>query len=314
MKSGRYSRLLRRTAALLALTAALGGAAALAEDGAEEELYTENEWNFVDGSMDVSQGIPEDAPGVLGEIREAGVLRVATEPYFAPQEFVDETLSGQDRFVGSDMELARLIAERMGVELEIVPMEFSEVLPAVAEGDCDLAISGLSFTPERAESNTLSKGYHFAEDSAGCGVLIRAEDRDALRSLEDLADRNLAAQSGSLQESMAVDNIFDYREFRRLPSTPEVYEALLSGWADAIVVDVETAMEYMEAHPENHLMLMPGVQFQLKPEMEGDRIAGKKWELPLLYFVNGVIDEVLATGQYEDWFDEYEAYWERIQP
>ena len=129
--------------AVLAILLAIAGLA-------EEPVYMENQYNFVDASMDVSGGIPADATGRLERIRSAGKLRVATEPYFAPQEFIDPEKSGQEQYVGSDMELAKLIAERMGVTLEIVPMDFTDVLPAVADGECDLAISGLAFTPGRA--------------------------------------------------------------------------------------------------------------------------------------------------------------------
>ena len=82
------------TAFFLAMILLLGFSAA------EEQAFVENEWNFVDGSMDVSHGIPETANGVLARIRERGVLRVATEMYFAPQEFIDPDLEGQDAYVG----------------------------------------------------------------------------------------------------------------------------------------------------------------------------------------------------------------------
>ena len=84
---GRVALLL--VAALLALLPST----ALAE--AEESPYVENDWNFVDGSLDISGGIPEDAEGALARIREAGVLRVATEPYFPPQEFIDRRCPGR---------------------------------------------------------------------------------------------------------------------------------------------------------------------------------------------------------------------------
>ena len=65
------------------------------------------------------------------------------------------------------MQLAQLIADRMGVTLEIIPMDFTDVLPAVADGTCDLAISALSYTPARASQYGLSKGYYFSDDDAG---------------------------------------------------------------------------------------------------------------------------------------------------
>ena len=264
--------------------------------------YAENEWNYVEASIDAFHGIPADAEGVLADIRDAGVLRVATDPYFPPQEYIDDTKEGQDRYAGPDMELARLIAQRMGVDLEIVPMEFTEVLPSLEERTCDLAVSALSYVPERAERYTLSRGYHYARDAAGSGLLIRTEDAGEIRSVEDLAERTIAVQSGSLQEALAVDEIPDYAEYRRLPSIPDVYQALEDGLADAAVVDVETAGPYVEERPE--LTLVPDLRFRLAPELDGDRIAARKGEIQLIAFVNGVIKEVLASGQYEIWYQE----------
>ncbi len=181
----------------------------------EGTVYPVNEWNYVDGSMDVSGGIPADAGGALARIRERGVLRVATEPYYPPQEFIDPAFDGQDKYRGADMELARLIAERMGVELQIEEMEFTDVLPAVANDVCDLAISALSFTPGRASSHTMSKGYYFS-DIPKTVIIIRAEDAAKITSVADLAGRILAAQQGSLQEAMMAANVYVYKEFRRL--------------------------------------------------------------------------------------------------
>ncbi len=278
-----------------------------------ESKYVENEWNFVDGAMDVSEGIPEDAEGVLEKIRAAGKLRVATEPYFPPQEFIDPNQTGQDRFVGSDMELAKLIAERMGVKLEIVPMEFTDVLPAVADGLCDLAISGLAFTPQRAAMVELSKGYYYSEEPTGCGVLIRAADAETITGVEDLKDKTLFAQRGSLQETMMAEHVQFYREFRRVNSVQELYSAVQNGRADAAAVDAENALLYIQNNPDCGLMLSPDMYFTLKEQFTGDRIAGAKGELQLMYFVNGVINELLKTGQYDDWFRRYEVYAEWLK-
>ena len=277
---------------------------ALAEETGEPEQYTENEWNYVDASMDVSAGIPEDVEGLLADIRDNGVLRVATEPNFPPQEFIDPDLEGQDRYVGADMEMARLIARRMGVELQIVPMDFVAVLGAVSSGECDLAISALSFTPGRAETVTMSKGYYFAEDNAGSGLLIRAADAEAIRSITDLENRDIVAQSGSLQEALMMGRVLNYREFRRLGSMQEVYDFLAEGKADAAMVDVGSAGDYLKNNPDSGLMLVPGVRFTQEERFQGDRVAARKGETQLIAFVNGVIDELLASGQYMTWYGE----------
>ena len=110
----RQRRITRFIVILLAAAFFCASAGLSAADD-EEQIYVENEWNFVDGSMNAMHGIPDDATGVLDRIRRKGVLRVATEPYYPPQEFIDPDMTGQDQYAGADMELARLIAARMGV-------------------------------------------------------------------------------------------------------------------------------------------------------------------------------------------------------
>ena len=294
-----FRKMKKWTAILLAIALLVCFSAAAEE---AEQSYVENEWNYVDGSMDVSNGIPDNASGVLARIRETGVLRVATEPHFAPQEFIDPDLEGQATYAGADMELARLIAERMGVELEIIPMDFTDVLPAAAEDKCDLVISALSFTPARTMSNEMSKGYFFTDMPANITMVIRAEDAETITKVEDLADKTLVAQRSSLQEAVVVDRIHRYKEFRRVKQTQEVYETVASGKADAGAVDMENAEIYIRNNPDCGLVLVEGLRFTLEEQYAGDRIAAKKGETMLMYFVNGVIDEVVDSGKYSEWY------------
>ena len=298
---GQHGRTLQKIFALLLIAASVF-AGALA-DGI---VYTENEWNFVDASMDVSGGIPEDAAGALLRIRESGVLRVATEPYYPPQEFIDPALTDQAAYVGADMELARFIADQMGVTLEIVPMALSQVLPAVADGTCDLAISALAFVPARADLVELSKGYYFAEGDPGSGILIREGDRDVIQGVADLADRVIGAQSSSLQETLTAEHVLQYKEFQRFSSVQEVYAALQKGQVDAATVDIGPAQAYIQNNPGCGLMLVDGVSFALDAQFKGDRIAGRKGDLALMYYINGVLDLVLAQDLYTQWIGQAE--------
>ena len=302
--NGRY---LRRLMALMLALLVAAPAGAWAE-AADEPAFGENAWNYVDGSMDTTHGIPEDAEGVLASIRERGVLRVATEPYWVPQEFIDPTRDGQESYVGADMDMARLIAERMGVTLEIMPMDFSDVLEAVANGEADLAISALSYTPGRAASVTLSKGYYYSGGDGGSGLIIREQNAEAIRSVQDLDGRDIVAQSGSLQEMLIAEHVYNYHEFRRLSTIEAVYQAVVMGKADAAAVDVDNARHYIADNPDYGLTLVEGVRFTMDEQFQGDRVAAKKGEYRLMYFVNGVIDELLASGQYDAWYDEYAAY------
>ena len=268
---------------------------------AAAEYYVENEWNYVDGSMDANHGIPQNATGVFDRIRRKGVLRVATEPYFAPFEFMDRET---EKIVGSDIELARLIADRMGVELEIVPMEFTQVLPALTENQCDLTISAIAFTPSRASAYTMSKGYYFPNSTASTAFVIREEDRETITTLEAMADKTLVAQSNSIQEALASKHIYQYKEFRRVSSVQAVYEAVRRGKADAGIVDMETAANYIRNNKDSGLTLADGLYFALEEQHLGHRVVAKKGELQLIYFVNGVINEVLANGTYQTWVEQ----------
>jgi ABC-type amino acid transport substrate-binding protein len=78
----------------------------------------------------------------------------------------------------------------------------------------------------------------------------------------------------------------------------------MDGTVDAVMVDTQTGHDYIEGNPRCGLMMVPGVHFTLEAQFEGDRIAARKGEGQLIAFVNGVIDEVLASGQYMQWYEE----------
>ena len=142
----------------------------------------------------------------LEEIQQRGYIEVATEPYFAPNEFIDSSKSGDEQYVGSDIEMAKYIADKLGVELKIVPLEFAAVLSSVTEGKYDLAISALAYTPERAEAMNLSNGYYFDDEEDGYGLLVREEDVDYLYRMQ----RVYESEIGRMQDT--IDNSKNSRE------------------------------------------------------------------------------------------------------
>ena len=136
--------------------------------------------------------------------------------------------------MGSDIEMAKYIADKLGVELKIVPLEFAAVLSSVTEGKYDLAISALAYTPERAEAMNLSNGYYFDDEEDGYGLLVREED-----------------------PGVAVANNF---------------------------------------------------RFAVDKETDGTRIGIPKGEKELTDKINEIVDELVESGQYKAWYDEYEEY------
>ena len=245
----------------------------------------------------------------LEEIKARGVLTVATEPYFVPNEFIDPTKTGAEQYVGSDMELAKLIAERMGVELEIVPLEFTQVLASVAEGKYDLAISALAYTPTRAEAMELSIGYNMRDDNPGYGLLIREENKDDITGSEDLKDFILITQSGSIQEELCNQQVPAYKEFKRVSSMTDAFLSVQEGKADAAAVAITNAQLYIDSNPGCGMMIVEDFKFDFDDEKYGGtRIGAPKGETELIEAVNEVLREVNENGQYKAWYDEYSDY------
>ena len=81
-----------------------------------------------------------------------GVLTVATSPDFAPYEFYAIGEDGTPTLAGFDMALAQYIADYMGLELEVIPMDFDGVLTELATKTVDLGMAGLSPDPKRADA------------------------------------------------------------------------------------------------------------------------------------------------------------------
>jgi polar amino acid transport system substrate-binding protein len=248
----------------------------------------------------------------LEEIIYRGYIEVATEPYFAPNEFIDPTKSGSEQYVGSDIELARYIADKLGVELKIVPLEFTAVLSSITEGKYDLAISALAYTPARAEAMIMSKGYYFSEDSPGYGLLIRKEDEKIIKSAKDLADKTVVAQSGSLQELFANEQIPEYKELKRVSATTDGILMVEEKKADSCVVAKSMAQLYIDANPGSGLSIVENFEFEVDKSLDGTRIGIPLSEDELAEKINEIIDEVVKSGQYEQWYKEYTEYAKKL--
>lgn len=244
----------------------------------------------------------------LQQIKAAGKLTVATEPYFAPYEFIDSSKKGQEQYVGSDIRLAQYIADKIGVKLEIVPLEFTAVISSVVEGKTDLAISGLAYTPVRAEAVDLSGGYYFSDDNDGHGLMIREKDKDDIKGPEDLSDKTIVFQAGSLQEALVTDAGIRAGQRKKVSSSNDAYMAVQEGKADCAAVSISSASLYIEANPSSGLYILPDYRFNVPEEYDGNRIGVQKGQKELLELVNSCIDELREDGSMDRWTEEAKDY------
>ena len=241
---------------------------------------------------------------LLEEIKAQGYIELCTEPYFAPFEFVDPSKTGDDQYVGVDIEIAKYIAEKIGVELRIVPLDFTAVLAGIADGKYDIAISAIAYSPSRDEAMRLSNVYK--PNSGGYGFLTRAEDVDKYSSVEDLKDAVVITQSGSVQESLYNQNVKACKEFKLVANMTDGYLAVAEGKADVCICSTESAQLYAEA---NGGLAIPDFRFEVDPNMNGTVVAMPlKDSESLLEVVNEAIAELNAQGKIDQWNEEYTAY------
>ena len=99
------------------------------------------------------------------------VLRVATEPTFAPFEFQKE---GSDELAGFDMDLIRAIGKKLGYKVEIANMGFDALIPALNTGNIDVAIAGMSITDERKQAVGMSDPYY----TSGLIVMVKKDNNE----------------------------------------------------------------------------------------------------------------------------------------
>ena len=244
----------------------------------------------------------------LEQIKERGYIVFCTEPYWAPNEFIDPNKTGDAQYVGSDIELAKVIAERLGVELRIKPLDFSAVLAGTVEGKCDMAISAIAWSEERSMAMRLSRGYYYeAEESEdGYGFLVREGDVEKYNSIEDLAEAIVITQSGSVQEGYYNKFCGNAKNFKLVANMTDAYLAVSEGKADVCITAISSGKLYAEA---NGGLAVPDFKFDLDEEETGTVIA-----LPLdgteslMEEINALIGEILESGQYIKWRDEYVEY------
>ena len=266
---------------VLASAAALTAISGCSAIGSAPTLPSETIPDTISASSEAAKAASEETTGSnggsrLNDILARGYIEVAMEPYFAPNEFIDPSRQGEEQYVGADVELARYIADKLGVECRIVPLEFSAVLTGVTEGKYDLAISALAYTPARAEAMEMSKGYRFDEDNANnFGLMIRSGDLDTIKSADDLTDGFLMVQEGK---------------------------------ADAVVTEKKTAELFIAANAESSMVIVPDFSFVVDESTSGTRIGIPKGETALLNKINEIIDEVTASGIYDEWYEKYTEY------
>ena len=244
---------------------------------------------------EAAQVSQEDMDAAAKEIKEKGKLVMATSADYPPYEW-HLMKDGKDEIVGFDVEIAKAIAQEIGVELEIKDLDFDGIIPSITSGQADIGIAGMSATPEREEAANFSIPYFENEQV----VLVRKEDADKYKKVEDFAGKVVGAQTGSVQESTVRENFPKDVELKSLSKLNNLAMEVKNKTADALVISKSSGAQYAKQFPEL-VAIDPGV-----PKEPGVCVTMKKGNDALTAYVNQVLQKLIDEGKIKEWIGEYE--------
>lgn len=223
----------------------------------------------------------------------AKVLRVGTEPTFAPFEFQKE---GSKDYDGFDMDLARAVGKQMGVKVEIVNMGFDALIPALNANNIDMVAAGMSITEERQKAVTFSEAYY----TSGLIIMVNKDNKE-IKSVKDLEGKRIAVQIGTTGEKKAR-SIKDAKVTAFNTNTEAAMELKNKG-VDAVINDSPVVGYYLAQGGNATAMtvgeVMEAEQYGLAVKKGNDKLAGD---------VNKALAELKKNGEYDKiykaWFGE----------
>lgn len=214
-------------------------------------------------------------------------LVMCTNAEFPPYEFKD---GGE--FKGIDVECAKLIGEKLGVEVEILDIAFDSLIPTVMSGKADFAMAGMTVTEDRKQSVDFSHTYQKAVQT----IVVPVDS--AIQGVEDMYGKKIGVQTGTTGDIYCSDDFGD-ESMERYSKIIDGFQAMKSGKIDAIVVDDQVAKAIVEQDTASFKIL------ETAYAEEDYAIAVKKGNSDLLNKINSAIDEMKSNGQLKAIVDKY---------
>lgn len=220
---------------------------------------------------------------VLDKIKKSGKLVLGTSADYPPYEF-HTSKNGKDEIVGFDIEIAKQIAKDLGVTLEVKDIKFDGLLAALDQGNIDMVLAGMSPTAERQKSVDFSKVYYQSKQT----LVIRAADKDKIKSPDDMNGKKIGVQKGAIQEDIAAKQ-FSKATPVALGKISDLILALKSNRVDAAIIELPVATQNVNANKD--LMI---TDIKIPMEDEGTAAAFKKGSADLVNAANKTLDKLIA--------------------
>ena len=231
---------------------------------------------------------------LLSSIKEKGVMTVATEGDWAPYTYHDEETN---ELVGFDVELGKLIADKLGVEVEYKETDWDSILAGVQSGVFDLGINGITYIDERAESFNFSEPYLYDQT-----VLIVLEDNTDINSFEDLKGKVSTNSPGSSYAEMGEEYGATVSYVNTFADTIQLIQR---GDADATINSLGVYMDYVNEKGDN-----AGIKIVDETDPEKTVIAAQKDSSTesLITEVNSILEELRNDGTLAELSEKYFGY------
>ena len=234
----------------------------------------------------------------------SNTLKVAMECGYAPYNWTQTTdangavkISGSTEYAyGYDVMMAKLIAEKLGKDLEIVKLDWDSLVPAVQSGTVDCVIAGQSITSDRLQMVDFTTPYYYA--SIVCLVNQGSKYENA-QGISDLKGAVCTSQQNTVWYDVCLPQIEDANILPAQESAPAMLVALSAGRVDLICTDMPTAQAALVAYPSFRLLdfTESDDNFVVSQEEINIGISVSKNNPEL----TAAINEVLATLTVEDY-------------
>jgi len=233
------------------------------------------------------------AASKVEQIKKSGKLVVGTSADYPPYEF-HKSVNGKDQIVGFDIKIAEEIAKDLGVKLEIKDMKFDGLLAALQSGNVDMVLAGMNATEERKKSVDFSEIYYKSLQS----VIVRAEDKDKIKTVGDLKGKKVGAQKGTTQEGIVKDQITG-ADLKALGKVTDLMLEIKNKKVDALVVEQPVGKAYVSKNSDLAIS-----DINVKIEDEGSAVAVKKGSSDLVEAINKTLDKLMKDKSVDKFVTE----------
>lgn len=216
----------------------------------------------------------------------AGKLTMVTNAEFPPYEYHEG-----NEIKGIDVEICRAVAEKLGLELQIEDVAFDSIIPEVASGKADLAAAGMTVTEDRKQNMDFSDTY------ATSIQLILVQENSTIAGKEDLTGKKIGVQQGTTSDLFSTED-FGEDAVVRYSKSMEAVQALTQGKIDAVIVDSQTAKEFV-----NEVKGIKALDSSYSDEAYA--IGVKKGNTELLNAVNAALAELKSEGKLDEIVTQY---------